>query len=69
MDKESKTLEIMTDAEYESVKAFDQGMEARQSDSKNSDCPYEIDTRKRKEWVNGYEVMILSEADLGGEDG
>jgi len=58
----------MTDEEYESVKAFNQGMEAMQNGGKKSDRTYEIYTRKGKEWINGYEVMTLSEADLGGED-
>lgn len=59
-----KALETMTDEEYENVKAFDQGMKARQSGRKKSDCPYGVDTRKEKEWIDGYEVMALSEAEV-----
>ncbi len=64
----TKALETMTDEEYENVKAFDQGMKARQSGSKKSDCPYGVDTRKEKEWIDGYEVMVLSDADLVAEN-
>ena len=49
----------LTDEEYESVKAFDEGMAAQQDGKKRSDCPYAPDTSKRREWVKGFEVMVL----------
>ena len=52
---ESDTL---TDEEYESVRAFDEGMAAQQDGKKRSDCPYAPDTSKRREWVKGFEVMV-----------
>jgi ribosome modulation factor len=51
----------LTDEEYRNVKAFDEGMEAWQNGKSKSDCPYDEDTRKHEEWIDGYEVMVLSD--------
>ena len=49
----------MTDDEYDKVKAFDEGMKAQQDGKKKSDCPYPSGD-KRQEWLDGFEVMVLS---------
>jgi ribosome modulation factor len=50
----------MTEQEYQAVKAFDEGMKAQQEGRKKSDCPYAPGSYRCSEWINGYEVMVLS---------
>jgi len=51
----------LSDEEYESVRVFDEGMAAQQDGKKRSDCPHAPDTSKRREWIKGFEVMVLSD--------
>lgn len=56
----------MTDDEYGKVKAFDEGMKAHQEGKKKSDCPYPSGD-KRQEWIDGFEVMVLSSLNEDGD--
>ncbi|WP_423824707.1 Rmf/CrpP family protein [Salinibacter ruber] len=40
-------------------------MQAQEAGEKKSACPYALGSCKRSEWIDGYEVMVLS--DLRGD--